>query len=452
MAVTELTALDGGLLPQISFTAGIFQQIDASYNDMKLIQKLHISDPLAREFRFQMLLNGGPGAIGMSNVGASNRAFPAADPEEFQEVTGRLREQLTTLSINEQVYDRAKRAASAGLAYAQPIEVALAAKKAHAMQKIATMFYRDGLGVLGTLASNALGVVTLRTEDSDRGGVGQLIEGDLVVHKSATGGSGTSVTVAAGTFDYWKVSSVNRRNNQATLIPVNTLGAETTVSSWTATAGEILIGEHHNTNGTVANPSSVTDYGTETDDAVGIEAWGRTSGTVFGVSMTGVTAATRYDNGGSVLDFSTLRSALTEVKTRSGNDDTMQLEDLIMAPEAQDTLVNALEADKYFVNQAPNEKGIKGRLLYRHGADYLEVTTAKSAQKNRIYSFPKEIIQFHGTDVTPIMEPGAQSIWRLRPASGGGHVNMLNAYMRQYVQFVCVMPRKLLTIHDFALS
>lgn len=453
MAVNEITTLNHGDALQIYYTNGIFNQINEAFEDMQLLKKFKTKSPLARQINWMIQTDLGIGAVGMRNVGTTARAFIAAQQSTSSEKTAYLRELQATVEIEEHLYDRAVKSREAR--YFEPLEQEMKNKRIGMMKRICASFYGSGLGVLGEISSVNVNsavanraVVTLQTADTDHGFVGFFELNDRVNHFAAAGTAGTAPTISAGTFDYWLVTDKDRDDNTVTLAPVNTLGNTVNVSAWSPAAGEAL---YLDSQSTIPNTGSVTDYGTETDCAVGLESWSSEDGrTVFGVTMSGATKGTVYDCSANPIDARHLQRGLSRVKTVAG-EGLYKYEDIIMAPETEDALIESREADRYFSTVSDPARGMVGRFVYRHRNDALKVTSSEYVPAKRIYSVPKGVLQFHGTDAAALKTPGGDT-FHLKPASGGGHVDMLIAYMRAHYQIVCVKPSAVLRIGNFTNS
>lgn len=450
MAVNEVTTLNHGDALQIYYTDGIFNQINESFEDMEVLKKMRIKSPLARSINWMISSDLGIAATGFLNVGTTNRSYLAAQQASSAEKSAALREIGATIELEQTLMKRI--AGSPNHRYFNVMEEEARKKRLGMMKRLCVALYSDGTGVLGTISSVNVdslvagkAVVTLKTGNTDRGHVGNFEMNDKVNHFAAAGTAGTGPTIAAGTFDYWLVTDKDRDNNTVTLAPVNTLGVTTTTSAWAPAAGEAL---YLDSQATIPNLSSITDYGTETDNPVGLESWSADdSRAVFGVTMTGATKGSRFNGQGTPIDSSQLQKALSRVKTIAG-EGAHVYDSLQMSPESEDALVNALGADRRFVSIADNTKGIKGGFAYVHRNSALKVHTSEYAPQNRVYSAPRGALEFHGTDISPI-DMGNGSIFAPKPSSSGGHTNMQISYLQGFCQIVCTKPSAIMVIHNF---
>ena len=453
MAVSEVTALTHGEALKIFFTDGVFVQVNEAFEDFKLLKRFKVDSAASvgsRQINWEIVSDLGIGAVGFPNVGRSGSDFIAAQQSSSSEKTAYLRELQATVEVEEGLVSRALK--SREQRYFEPLELEAKLKRLGMMKRLAFALYQGGIGVIGEISSVNVNsavanqaVVTLQQTDTDIGFVGGFELNDRVVHKAAAGTAGTAPTISAGTFDYWLVKNKDRDAGTVTLAPVNTLGTTVNVSAWAPAAGEAI---YPDSQGTFPNTGSVTDWGTETDNIVGLESWSADdSRTVFGVAMTGATKGSRYSASGSPIDPKHLQRGISRAKNTAG-EGLYKYSMLQMAPETEDALIEGREADRYFASVGDKSRGISGRFSYRHRGDALEVYSSEYVPSKRIYSVPQDVLQFHSTDIEPIKAQNGD-ILHLKPSANGGHVNMFDMYLRGFMQIVCVKPSAIMCVHDF---
>lgn len=455
MAYSNIDSLNLGKIVQIIFTNGVHRQINVAYPDFEAIKRAKIDDVGAREIRFFFQNSLGTGAVQYRNPGTTGRAFPTAQQITAAENTAKLKEIDATIELEQNLYHRAVKTP---MKYGKPLEIEINSKLAAARKRIAADLYGDGTGVLGTISSQTTtsnqAVVTLSTTNTAVGHAGNFEFNEPVVHKAANGGSGSSVTLASGTFDHWTVVSKDRDNQTITLQAVDTNGANQNLSSWTPTAGEVL---YKTGQPTFADTTSVSDYGTVTEAMPGLESLVAADGrTVFGITMSGATAGTRYDAGGNPIDNRHFQRALSRVKTIVGQG-MYKFPNALMAPETKDALIESRESDRRYVAAADGTRGVS-TLKYVHDNDQVNMITSEYCPPKRIYipgeglSGDDQVLEFHGTDFETVKQPGGAD-FMLKPASsGGGFQNVMVSYLQMYGILICNRPAAVAVIHNFTNS
>lgn len=449
MAFNNIDSLQLGNLLQIIFSNGVRNQISQDFRDFEYVKRQKAGSSVARELRFMLQRSFGTSAIQYRDPGTSGRSFPTAQQATVSEFTAKFKEINATIELEYNLWDRARKSPEK---YAEPLALEIDSKSSAAKRRIAADLYGDGTGVVGTIASNSGGVVTLNTGNTTRGHVGFAEYGDHLLHYAANGGAGTSVTVATGTFSYWRVSAKDRAAATVTLIPVNTLGAETTVSSWTATAGEVL---YRTGQPTIPNLSSISDYGTATEVMAGLESLTASDGRVIhGITMSGALSGSRYDAGANPIDVKYIQKAMSQVKVNVGQD-RYSWKMMTMAPETLDSLVESRETDRRFTTMEDGARGTK-KFVYQHQNDSLECYTSEYVPPKRIYILPEtkageKVIEFHGSDFETVKAQGMGD-FHLKPASGGGYVNTVVSYLQAIGVMLCKHPASIAVIHNFTNS
>lgn len=441
------SGLSLGKLLHIVFDNQVYIQISEDYRDFEQVERMKILESLPREYRYFLQKSLGPGAIGARNPGTSGRAFPSAQQVSTSEVTAKLKELNATVELEYNLFSRAMKTPEK---YGEPLMIELAAKSTAMKRRLAGDLYGNGLGVLGFISSQTSGVITLQsTNATSYGHAGMFEQDELVKHYAANGGSGSSVTVASGTFSYWRVSARDIANNTITVVPVNTAGAETTISSWTPTAGEQLVKENQPT---VADTTSVSDYGSATEVMVGLESWSEDDGrTIYGVAMSGALTGTRYSGGANPIDVKSLQRGLDLVKRNVGQD-RYKYKKMTMSPETQAALIDSRETDRRFMAIADNKRGIEGSFGYAHGNDLLAAVTSEFCAPKRIYCIPeakggKKVMAYVGSDFEAVEVGGADKF--LKPSADGGYVGNIQSFVQGVGAIICNHPRSLLCVEDF---
>lgn len=449
MAYSNIDNLALGKLLQIVFTNSVRNQISQDFRDFEMVKRAKVGKSLARELRFMFKSGYGPSSIQYRDPGTSNRAFPTNRPVSLNEYTAKFKEINATLEAEYGVWSRAMASPEK---YGDPLVEETTSKASAAKRRIAADFYADGTGVIGTIASQALSsglpVVTLNLGNTARGHVGFFEFEDHLVHRAANGGAGTAVTVTTGTFDYWRVRDKSRENGTATLVPVNTLGNETTVTAWTPTAGEVF---YRNGQPTIPDLTSISDYGTVTEVIAGLESLTAADGRVIhGITMTGATAGSRLDAGANPIDVKYIQKAMSKTKNVVGQDRyTWKM--MSMASETLDSLIESRETDRRFQSVQDGARGVT-KFMYIHQNDSLECYTSEYVPPKRIYILPEtkaseKVIEFHGTDFESVKAPNGDD-WRLK-ATSNGYVNTMQSFLQAVGVIICNHPAAIAVIHNF---
>lgn len=450
MAFNNIDTLNLGNLLQIIFTNGVRNQISQDFRDFEMVKRAKAGSSVARELRFMIQKSFGPSAIQYRDPGTSGRSFPTAQQTSVQELIAKFKEINATIELEYNLWDRARKSPEK---YAEPLALEIDSKASAAKRRIAADYYLDGTGVMGTLASVAvaggMAVVTLSNADTTRGHVGAFEFFDLLLHYAAAGTSGSSVTVASGTFDHWQVVSKDRSLLTVTLQAVNTAGNLVNTTSWTATAGEVFyrVGQP-----TIPNLTSIADYGTATEVMVGLESLVADDGrVVHGMTMSGTTKGSRFDAQANPLDVKHIQRAMSQVKVNVGQD-RYSWKMMCMAPESLDSLIESRETDRRFVTMEDATRGTK-KFMYQHQNDSLECYTSEYIPMQRIYIMPEtkaseKVIEFHGSDFETVKAQG-DSDFHLKASASGGYVNTVVSYLQAIGVIICKHPAAVSVIHNF---
>jgi hypothetical protein len=172
---------------------------------------------------------------------------------------------------------------------------------------------------------------------------------------------------------------------------------------------------------------------------------------IHGITMSGANAATVLDAGGNAFDSSLIQQGMSQLKVRVG-EGKYKWKMLCMAPEAQDSLIEARETDRRFHTVEDNKRGVRF-WAYQHGNDSLETYTSEFVPKKRCYALPeaaagKKVLEFHGTDFEPVRANGGDE-FHLKP-SGSGHQRVISSYMEAYALLICSHPAAILKIQNFS--
>lgn len=427
-----------GLLIQIAFSNGIRNQISTDYRDYEMVKRAKVGNSLARELRFMFQTSLGPAAIQYANPGTASRSFPGSQNVSLQEYAAVLKEMDATIEVDYGTFDRARKNPEK---YGEPIQIELESKLSAAKRRLAADLYGDGTGVVGTIsAASALSssrtTITLNT--AGRGHVGFFEYNDLLVAKTTAGAaSATAIT------SVWSVESKNRDTNQVVLVLVSGTAAA-------PSAGEVL---YRAGQPTFPNLGSISDYGTATQVIAGLESLAAWDGrVVHGITMSGATAATRYDAGGNPLDVKHIQKLMSAVKLAVGQD-RYRWKMLTMAPESHATLIESRETDRRFQTIDDNKRGVKF-FAYVHGNDVLECNESEFCPQDKIYCLPEtkggeKVLEFHGSDFETVK---GQDMTDFHLKVDGGYRNSMVSYLNAKGVLICKHPASIGVISGFTNS
>lgn len=435
-----------GLLIQIAFSNGIRNQISTDYRDYDMVKRAKVANSLARELRFMFQTSLGPAAIQYANPGTASRSFPGSQNVSLQEYAAVLKEMDATIEVDYGTFDRARKNPEK---YGEPIQIEVESKLSAAKRRMAADLYGDGTGVIGTiLSSTALGgagqTITVTLNTSGRGHVGFFEYNDLLVAKTAAGAaSATAIT------SVWSVESKNRDSNQVVLRHVSGTAAAPSAAEVLYRAGQP----------TFPNLSSISDYGTATQVIAGLESLAAWDGRVIhGITMSGATAATRYDAGGNPLDVKHIQKLMSSVKLAVGQD-RYRWKMLTMAPESHATLIESRETDRRFQTIDDNKRGVKF-FAYVHGNDVLECNESEFCPQDKIYCLPEtkggeKVLEFHGSDFETVKGQDMTD-FHLKVASSSatdaGYRNSMVSYLNAKGVLICKHPASIGVISGFTNS
>jgi hypothetical protein len=453
MSFNNIDNLSLGNLLQIAFSNGVRNQISQDFRDFEMIKRAKVGNSAARELRFMFQRSLGAAAIQYRDPGTSGRSFPDSDQVSLNENIAKFKEINATIELEQNLYARAQQSPEK---YAEPLSIELDSKASAAKRRLAADLYGDGSGVVGTITSQSLSsgspVVTLTTTNAARGHVGFFEFEDKLVHKAANGGAGTSVTLASGTFSYWRVRDKDRDNSKVTLRAVDTTGAEQSVSSWSPSSGEVF---YRNGQPTIPNLGSISDYGTATEVIAGLESLVANDGrAIHGITMSGAYAGTRRDCGGNPIDVKDIQRVMSKVKNTVGQD-RYKWKMMTMAPETLDAMIESRETDRRFTSMEDAARGTK-KFVYQHLNDSLECYTTEFCPPKRLYILPEakggdKVIEFHGSDFETIKGEGMND-FHLKPSSSGGYVNTMVSYLQAIGVIICKHPASVAVLENFTNS
>lgn len=454
MAVSKIEDQNLGKFLQIVFSAGVMNQISEDHRDWEMISKNKVKDPDGRSRRFLFQRTLGAAAVQYRPSAGTNKAFPSAQQISVEEHEAFYKELNATVEIEYNLWNRARKSPAK---YAEPLALEFVSKTVATKRRLAADLYGDGTGVVCEAASAVDGAssveVTLSSASSAAGHIGFAEFGDLLVAK-AQDGSDVVSSVTGGSLAAWRIKDRQRgatlsAADKVILEPVDADGAVlgVTASNIVATTVFYRVGQD-----TIPDRTALGDLGTATEVMAGLESLASADGRlIHGITMSGANAATVLDAGGNAFDSSLIQQGMSQLKVRVG-EGKYKWKMLAMAPEAQDSLIEARETDRRFYTVEDNKRGVRF-WAYQHGNDSLETYTSEFIPKKRCYALPeaaagKKVLEFHGTDFEPVRANGGDE-FHLKP-SGSGHQRVISSYMEAYALLICNHPAAILQIKNFS--
>lgn len=452
MAFSSIGNQNLGKFLQISFSAGVRNQISQDFRDWEYVKSVRETDPNGREVRFFFQNGYGPSAIQYRNPNFT-AAFPTSQQISTAEHTALYKELDATVEIELNLW---KMAQISPAKYAEPLALEIQSKAISAKRRLAADLYGDGTGVLGTstgAASLTDGDVTftISSTNSARGFIGFFEYGEILKLVEPDNTASATTINTATVPEYWQVISKDRANSTVRLRPLDaSLNAITaTTLDATPTAGDVFYKYQQPTRPDLTG--SISDYGSVSEAIAGLESLSAADGrTIHGITMLGATAGSVYDAGANPFDSSHIQAAHSNTKTRVGEQYNYKM--MVMAHEVNDALIESRETDRRFQTIEDNKRGLK-KFAYVHGNDTLEVYTTEFCPKTRVYMLPEaksgeKVLEAHMTDFESYRAKDGDE-FMLKPASGGGHERSIVTYMGARGTLICKHPAAITRIENF---
>lgn len=447
MAIGAVSDLQLGKFLQIAFSEGVRSQISEDFRDWEMVKRARVGNPNGREIRFLFQNSLGPAAVQYRNPNFS-AAFPSAQQSSISEHSAVFKELEATIEIE---YNLWKRAQMSIAKYGEPLAREIMAKTVSMKRRLAADLYNDGLGVMGTVSSvvDTTGAggsvaVSLSTSSTARGHVGFMEFGDLLVSSNPNPASPiTAPTFSSGSFYAWRVKAKSRALDTVTLEAVDETGAVLPLLASNLTAGQLLYRVGQPTIANLTSLSTIGDFGSATENIPGLEALVADDGRlIHGITLSGASAGSVLDAGGAALDTSLFQQLMDQVKVSVGQSQ-YSWKMLAMAPEAQASLINSRETDRRFNSIEDNKRGVRV-FAFQHGDDTLSCYTSEFAPKKRAYALPEaksgdKVLEYHGTDFTPVKVQGGGE-FHLKASSSGGYERRIVSYMEGMGTIICNRP------------
>jgi len=447
-----------GKFLQIAFSNGIRNQISNDFRDWEYIKRMKVADPKGRELRFLFQKDLGPSAVQYRNPNFSSD-FPDAQQVTSEENTAVTKELNATIQIQQNIIERYNMGKE--ISYDDPFVVEMNSKMTAIKRQLSKDLYGDGTGVLGQLAAGSAVVesgkirFSLDTANSARGHVGNFEYGEIMVLKTAAAGA-TALDTDLGTEPaYWKVVERRRQDDSVLLQGLNASSAALVIASISVQpgAGEVF---YKYGQPTVPNLGAIGDYGSVTEVIPGLDSLTADDGrTIHGIVMEGATKGTRLDAGDVQIDVAHIESVMNDVKINVGAGQ-YSWKMAMMAPEAYSQFVESRETDRRFNSIQDETRGVR-KFVYQHREDSIELHASEYCPKKKMYIMPEaksgqgSVVEYHGTDFTPVKDMDGRSSF-LKPSANGGYERRHISYLQGYGTLIAKHPAACAVIGNFRID
>jgi len=459
-----MTNVSMGQLAQILFSKGFTSQMNRTFKDFDaVLMALKQPQPTTeREYRYLLLTALGVNAAQYTLQGQPDVAFPSGDLGTTQEVTAVMKKIQATIELDRNVWERVK---LAQFKYVDnPLAVEIQNKLDVVKRMQARAMYGDGSGALGIVGSTSVSsgklIISLSTADSAIGGgnTNWFHKGEKIAFCTSAGVAQTALATATPVV-YFTVDSTDRKNRQITLTGYSGAGAILTITAADLIgAGDLIYPV--NVLSSFAGPdlTASPDWGKVTPVMAGLESLSANDGrTVFGVTMSGQVAGSRFDHGGGIFDVSAIEESMNEVEQNVGAG-KYKYDNLIMPYNAFSALIEGKEADRRFNSVEDNARGGR-KFIYQYGDQSLDCIKSYFCPFNRIYSLPKPAtgemgetgyaIEFRGTEFMDVTAGGQKEFLKL---SGGQYANTIQSFLEAYAVMIAKQPAAINVISNFTMA
>ncbi len=452
MVWSNITNLPLGVIAQIHYTNGIRNQISEDFRDWSNIKRKKVGKNNARSINFLLGRSYGASAIQPANRGQTNRAFPVGQRSGINEYSAVLKEVDVTVELEYNQWKQAKD----GPSYLEPLQKELEDKRIAAEKYMSIMLHEDGTGVIGTVASvgsMAAGLVVVTLSGTGRG-FARHFQYDEIVYSYQTGG--TVRNASTDVSNTYRVVDHDGAANTATLqlITESTGADSTTGSASNLAAGDVF---YRNENDIINLGGSIPDYNTISANFAGLESLAANDGrVVHGITMSGVTAGSRFNAGSDALTLEDVSAALNKAKLAAG-ETKFKYSQLLMAPETHDFLINDKEESRRFTTVSDDARG-GTYFVFKHRNDSLKAEVSEFCRLNRIWMIPEakskidNVLELHSGDFEAVKASAGQDDFILKPASGGGYSSMMVHYMNTAMCLIATQPNAIAVVEAFTLS
>ncbi len=455
MVWSNITNLPLGVIAQIHYTNGIRNQISEDFRDWSNIKRKKVGKNNARSINFLLGRSYGASAVQPANRGQTNRPFPTGQRSGINEYSAVLKEVDVTVELEYNQWKQAKD----GPSYLEPLQKELEDKRIAAEKYMSIMLHEDGTGIIGTVASVAsmtAGLVIVTLSGSARGFARHFQYDEIVYAYQADAVNDGARNASTDVSNTYRVVDHDGAANTVTLqLITESTGADSTTGS----ASNLVSGDnfYRNESYLLDTPNISGDYNTLTANFAGLESLAANDGrVVHGITMSGVTAGSRFSGGGDALTLEDVSSALNKAKLAAG-ETKFKYSQLLMAPETHDFLINDKEESRRFTTVNDDARG-GTYFVFKHRNDSLKAEVSEFCRLNRIWMIPESkskidnVLELHSSDFEAVKASAGQDDFILKPASGGGYSSMMVHYMNTAMCLIATQPNAIAVVENFTLS
>jgi hypothetical protein len=447
--VSNVGSMDLGKILKIVSKGMVYDNLSQASPLWDYIYGKKADDAEGRELRYSVRTALGPAAAQF--IGVTGAQFPTSQKASILEATANYKKFAVTIEVENSLVELATKDLAR---YGEPIAEEIEAKGIAMARQLSASLYRDGTGVIGTVASVTTSggkvVVTLSATNSARGFVGWFDKGDRVKIYTSAGVShnevngGTEVT-------YFQVASRSRSANTVTLTAVDANGAAITATSLSGddVAANDLIYRQGVAANDIASLASSSERNALSVEWAGLEALTSSSAmTVHGLLHGTDVEGSRFDAGGDALTPQDFQECMSQLMIACGQG-RYKYKEAFMANEALDALVESNETDRRFQVGDAGDRGFKS-LGYQWGEHHLTFKADEFCPKTRIWLPPEgDVLQYVGTDFQPVKARNGDE-FHLKTGSGT-HYDVQQMYMSGRGVLICVHPAAVGVINNFTI-
>ena len=465
--ITDMTNVSLGQIAQILFSKGFTSQMNRTYRDYDsvLINMKQGSATTEREYRYLLLKALGVNSVKWQQQGVTNVAFPKGDIGTTQEVVAVMKKLQATIELDLNMWKRVRAAQAKYID--NPLVMEIQSKLDVVKREQARALYSDGTGVIGVVGGANISVsgtgilIPLSTVDATVGGgntnwfnVGEKIafcDKDGVAHLVASGG-GNNLAYAV-------VTRVDRKNRNVYATCYTSGDVLTTATGVGTVVATDFIYPASVLDSSFVGPDRDTsiDYGTVTPVMAGLESLAANdSRVVFGVTMSGLLAGSRFDHGGGIFDVSAIEESMNETEQNVGAG-KYKYDNLIMPYNAFSALIEGKEADRRFNSVEDSARGGR-KFIYQYGDQSLDCVKSYFCPFNRIYSLPKPAssemgesgyaLELRGVEFEDVALGNQKEFMKLGSSE---YLNVMQSFLEGWAVLIAKQPAAINVIHNFTM-
>jgi len=401
----------------------------------------YVKNLLSSEWEGKKLVRPLRTKYGMPAVGAIryNQAFKQKSDASFALLEAVPKYVNAHIEIPLAVYNAGK---SDRGSFIRPMKEEVEAKQIALARQLTRMAFGDGSGVLGTVSAAADSsndcLVTIDTSNSAQGFVYWFELGDQISPYQSSGAA-RSITVAAGSFDHFRVKSIDEYANQVTLSPYDSSGSALNYTSGLV-ATDLLCRK-----GITLNVSG--DSGTRSEELSGLEALISDSGTVHNIDRSANPSYKSYVHDGSTNLLSTdmLQRSVAQANKRGSG----KIDAAFMNHDCYNRFVEIAEEDRRINSTADGTLGFK-KIGYDSAWGTVRFEIDEFCRKDRIYCIDSRYFELVGRDFDMLDVGG--SVIRLAPSVSGGFEQSLSSELYGEMELFCTHPAASAKVTNFSLA